>query len=137
MYSSRLCCIETMGCTVFDDNDLGSSRFMSDNLKFHDFHLIEIPRKISAGNGLPAAILSRELVSLSVRLENTDSAYTYCPIPDTIALIAGTEGEIAVEMDFDSWFQWTKDVLFLPTMNYRGETADLVKWQKVLSALFR
>lgn len=122
---------------MFDYNDLGSNDFMSNDIEFHDFHLIEMPRKIAAGNGLLASILSRELVSLSIRLENSDSAYTYCPKSDTIELVAGTEGEISVEMNFEAWCQWTKETLFLPTMCYRGETGDLLRWQAVLSALFR
>ncbi|MFT5693143.1 MAG: hypothetical protein ACI92E_002479 [Oceanicoccus sp.] len=122
---------------MFDYNNLGSTDFMSNDLEFHNFHLIEIPRKISEGNGLLASALSRELVSLSIRLENSDSAYTYCPRPDTIELVAGTEGEIIVEMDFAAWNEWTKEVLFISTMHVRGETGDLLRWQKVLNALFR
>mgnify|MGYP000568322371 CR=1 FL=1 len=121
---------------MLDYTDFECADLSSEYFGFHDFHLREIPKLLCAGNGLVAANLARELGSLSIQLENSDTAYTYCPRSHTIEIVAGTEGEITVEMDLDHWNQWSKEVSLEPSMLRGGEAEDLIRWQEVLTALF-
>lgn len=115
------------------------------NSDFHDFHLREIPRLLLGKDGQQAIVAARELGSLCIRLSNTDDSYTYCPRASTIDIVAGTEGEITIGIDYVSWWDFVSaprvtahSVIFKDKLRhgYRGNE-DLLQWEQVLGMLFQ
>ncbi|ARN76149.1 hypothetical protein [Oceanicoccus sagamiensis] len=112
-------------------------------LDFHDFHLQELPRRLAAGHGLLAAIAARELPALCFRLTDTDNAYTFQPMPETIAIIAGTEAEQVVELDHLQWqgliynLKSTSGCLSIDDSCHSEDVSAMLKrWELVLAAMF-
>ena len=99
-------------------------------LDFHDFHLQELPRRLAAGHGLPAAVAARELPSICFRIKDTDNAYTLQPMPETIAIVAGTEAETVVELDRHQWQEVMEGSLSKQLI-----PAELARWETVLRAM--
>lgn len=114
-------------------------------IDFHEFHLIELPRRMRADAGLKAARLARELPSLCVRIRDSDNAYTYVPQPHSIAIVAGTEAEQPVLLDKDEWQQLHNDPQSLAAVmtsvhceavNDEEKAAFLQRWQAVIAIMY-
>lgn len=112
----------------------------SDRLDFHDFHLQLLPTLLANGNGQRAAEAARELAPLCVRLAESDDAYTYVPAADTIAVVAGTEAEVVIELDEASWRRWVDEhsspLIADQQMVYDSGCGDNDRWHIVLTAMF-
>lgn len=115
----------------------------SPEIDFHDFHLLELPRRLAAGNDLLAATAARELPAIGFRLKGTDNAYSYYPDSHTIAIIAGTEAETIIEMEQGAWqnliYNLEKQAGLLTECNVVdqwGDVIDLKQWEQVLCAMF-
>ncbi len=108
-------------------------------LDFHDFHLQELPRRLAAGHGRLAAMAARELPAICFRIKNTDNAYTLQPMPETIAIVAGTETEAVVELDQLQWQGLVGGGESLSAMldsHHRAYGIELERWESVLKAMF-
>lgn len=111
-------------------------------IDFHDFHLIELPRRMQAAAGLTAARLARELAPLCVRVSHTDNAYTYMPQPNTIAVVAGTEAPQQLLLGEEQWQQLHTDsqalAAVINAMNSDEELEPefLLRWQAVIAVMY-
>ena len=115
------------------------------SIDFHEFHLIELPRRMRAAPGLAAACLARELPSLCVRIRHSDNAYTYTPQPHSIAIVAGTEAVQPLLLDEDEWQQLHADPqslaavmasLHREAVDDEEKTAFLQRWQAVIAIMY-
>lgn len=111
-------------------------------LDFHDFHLQELPRRLAAGYGLLAAKAARELTAICFRLKESDHAYTFQPMAETIAIVAGTEAEQVVELDQSQWqtmiyhFKSSSEPLCAGQITQTDDNSIVPdRWQSVLRAM--
>ncbi len=113
-------------------------------LDFHDFHLLSLPAHLSSHSGVLAAEMARELPALCFRLKDSDNAYTYSPQAHTIDIIAGTEADTVIELDYESWQGLINDQLSLQHLLctskvvVSGSEPELFgRWESVLRAMLR
>jgi hypothetical protein len=109
---------------------------------FHNFHLIDLPRRLREGCGLSAAELSRELPPLCIRLHDTDNAYTYRPMPYTIDIVAGTEASVVIECNNAEWasmLMGVQSAAELFELNSGEQPIDndfFQRWQLILNLMY-
>ena len=111
-------------------------------LDFHDFHLQQLPRQLAVGHGLLAAQAARELAAICFRLKDSDHAYTFQPMAETIAIVAGTEAEQVVELDQSQWqamiyhFKSSPELLSAGHISQTDDNSIVPhRWQSVLRAM--
>ncbi len=107
-------------------------------LDFHDFHLQELPRRLKAGHGQLAAVAARELPSICFQIKDTDNAYTLQPMPETIAIVAGTEAETVIELEHQQWQGLMKGGRSVSTVlepRLKALADELSRWDTVLRAM--
>ncbi len=112
-------------------------------IDFDDFHTVELPERLAAGNGKLAAGHLARCRPIAFRLED-GRAYTYAPAPDGIELSPGAdEAQTVVEMTYEDWcdFVWELKTCFallyadrikIPT----GGFGQLSRWEPALRAAF-
>lgn len=110
---------------------------------FHDFHLRQLPQRLSGQYGAEVAALARELPALCCRLEQSDHAYTYRPEAASIAIIAGTESSLMLEVNLQQWqlLISNRSSLEKLTISSAVELIDEAlltsRWKTVLCAMFK
>ncbi len=110
---------------------------------FHHFHLVELPSTLRRGKGVVAAMATRELEPLCVRIGNSDNAYTYQPRADTVDIVAGTEAVLEMEVDQASW-ALLRDGSITAAKIYRCfgvecgdvENASMTQWSAALEIIY-
>lgn len=109
---------------------------------FHDFHLIDLPKRLVGDWGLRAAKLSRELEPLCLRLLDSDNAYTYRPMPYSVEVVAGTEADVEIQIDKEQWQKMLENNGELISEIRSDDSRDtyqsdfLERWQRVLTEMF-
>ncbi|MFA7554204.1 MAG: hypothetical protein WCY88_08135 [Spongiibacteraceae bacterium] len=108
---------------------------------FHNMHLLELPGRLTGDAGLRAAIAARELPAICFQIENSDHAYTYCPGPETINIVAGTEAETILNLGLEQWrsmIVWLQtgeqQVVVLPESLTGNE--DFIHWRAALKEMY-
>ena|GEM_PF-6773566 len=131
-------------CVDFTMEDVNRPMLSLSDDDFHHFHLVELPEKLRLGTGILAAEATRELEPLCVRLRDSDNAYTYQPQPYTVAIVAGTEAGLEIELDQQSWRRWRGGVLTAAEIERyfaQGSNAStdlcVEQWCRALTILYR
>ncbi len=110
-------------------------------LDFDQFHRVELPRRLAAGNGALAA-RGADLGSLAVRLPD-GAAYQYRPRPGGIDVRAGDDADTVVELSHESWQGIVDELETAPGLTYagtvkclKGDLMSFVRWEPALRAMF-
>ena len=115
-----------------------------ETLDFHDFHRVELPRRLNAGNG---AIAGRDVEKhgvLAIQLEEGGDTYAYVPRDGGIDIVAGdAKADTVVEMSRESWEGLVHDFESPAGLLYggrvrglRGDLMRFVGWEPHLRAMF-
>lgn len=113
------------------------------DLDFHDFHRVELPRRLARGNGALAAVDARDLEPLAFQLPG-GAAYTYVPREDGLDVIPGDErAHTVIELDAASWQGLVHELETPPGLLYasrarsrRGNAMYFVRWDPALRAMY-
>ena len=122
--------------------EFGSTDFP--DLDFDVFHRHELPRRISEGATANAASGAQDLGSLGIRLQGSESSYTYRAHREKIEIIPGDEGaDVLIELPQSVWqglvydFESPASLLYHGEVNkLRGDLMDFVQWEASLRALY-
>jgi hypothetical protein len=112
-------------------------------IDFDRFHLVDLPARLAAGNGLLAASDLEGAQPIAFRLAD-GRAYTYAPAADGIAITAGdARARTVVELDHADWsdFAWELRscfaLLYADRLSFpRGSFGHLARWEPALRAAF-
>ena len=112
-------------------------------LDFEEYHQVELPRLLAAGNGELAFGQAKRLGPLAFRMTD-GGAYTYKAGPRGIEIIPGDEGARSVfELSRESWQAVVHELESAPGLLYggkvkclRGKAIRLVSWEPGLRALY-
>jgi hypothetical protein len=112
-------------------------------IAFDQFHRVELPRRIAAGNGARAAADLAGAPPLAFALPG-GSAYTYRPRPDTVEIEAGTTDAATVaEVSVEAWSDYANELrscfglLYAGLVSFpKGGFDDLARWEPAVRALF-
>lgn len=73
---------------------------------FHDFHRIELPKRLAAGNGPLAHPAVAPLGALA--LATPAGSYTYRPTDESVEVVAGDDtADTVIEIGLDAWLGWS------------------------------
>ena len=110
---------------------------------FDDFHLVDLPARVAAGNGRLAA---RDVATVEpIAFQLLDGrAYTYCPAGDTVTIEPGVaSARTVVELSPDAWSDYVNELrtcfglLYANLASFpQGGFDDLARWEPALRALF-
>ena len=119
-----------------------SPSFVASATSFHDFHRIELPKRLTAGNGPLAHPAVASLGALA--LATPAGSYTYRPTDTSVTVVAGDESaDTVIEIDLDAWLGLISDLDTAPGLFYsgraqatRGKPIRFVGWETGLRAMF-
>ena len=111
---------------------------------FEQFHQVELPARIEAGNGALAAADLAKAGTLAFRTPD-GAAYTYVPAPDTIEIWAGdAAADTVVEISREAFSDFVNELRTCFGLLYaglievtRGDFGWLERWEPALRALRR
>ncbi len=114
-----------------------------EDLDFGEFHRVELPRRLAAGNGALAAQGAPRHSSLAFRLKD-GGGYTYKPRPGGIDVIAGDDdADTVIELDRESWQGLVHELETPPGLLYarratcrRGNAMAFVRWDPALRSMY-
>lgn len=109
---------------------------------FHDFHQIELPGRLAAGNGPLAHPVVAPLGSLA--LVTSAGAYTYQAVDGSVDVVAGEDtADTVIEIGLDDWVGLATDLDTAPGLLYsgrahatRGKPMRFIGWETGLRAMF-
>ena len=112
-------------------------------IDFDEFHLHELPERLTAGNGKLAAAHLARCRPIAFRLDD-DRAYTYRPTPEGFDVSPGdAEADTVVELSAQDWcdFVWELKtcfaLLYADRLNVAtGSFGQLSRWEPALRAAF-
>ncbi len=114
------------------------------SIDFDEFHRVDLPARITAGNGRLAAADLAGVAPLAVQLPG-GSGYTYRPGPTDVDVTAGVADDagVVVEMSAATWSDYANELrtcfglLYADLVRFpRGGFDDLARWEPALRALF-
>lgn len=114
-----------------------------ETLDFDDFHRVELPRRLAAGNGARAAEGAPKRNSLAFRLSE-GSAYTYVSREGGIDIVLGDDAaDTVIELDHEFWQGIVHDLESPPGLLYagraqcrRGDAMTFVRWDPTLRSMY-
>jgi len=114
------------------------------SVDFNEFHQIDLPRRLDAGNAALAKKEAARLRPMAIRLQESGEAYSYVPCDGGIAIVAGDEpAELVVQIDQEAFEGLVHDVETPPGLIYsgriekiRGDMMHFVRWEPSLRAMF-
>ncbi len=112
-------------------------------IDFEQFHTVDLPARLAAGNGALAAADLEGVQSIAFRIDD-GRAYTYTPSADGIAITAGdADAHTVVELTYADWcdFVWELRtcfaLLYAERLSFpRGTFGHLARWEAALRAAF-
>ena len=112
-------------------------------IDFDEFHTVDLPARIDAGNG---ALAAPDLAGVGTIAFRTDdgAAYTYVPAPDTIEIWQGdAAADIVVEMSREMFSDFANELRTCFGLLYagglevtRGDFFQLERWEPAIRALY-
>ena len=114
----------------------------ADSASFHEFHQVELPRRLAAGNGPLARPAVADLGALA--LATSAGSYTYRATETTVEVVSGDEAaDTVIEIGLDDWLGLVSDLDTAPGLFYsghaqatRGKPIRFVGWETGLRAMF-
>jgi hypothetical protein len=114
-----------------------------DTIDFDEFHLVELPKLIEAGNGAIAAADLAGVGTIGFRVED-GASYSYVPSPDTVEIWGGdAAADTLVEMSRASFSDFVNELRTCFGLLYagqlqvtRGDFGWLERWEPALRALY-
>src|SRR5687767_3837323 len=114
-----------------------------DTIDFDEFHLVELPKRIEAGNGALAAPDLAGVGTIGFRTPD-GAAFSYVPSPDTVEIWSGdTAADTVIEMspasfsDFVNELRTCFGLLYAQQLEVlRGDFGWLERWEPALRALY-
>ena len=114
-----------------------------DTIDFDEFHLVDLPKRIEAGNGALAAPDLEKAGTLGFRVPD-GAAFTYVPSPDTVEIWGGdAAADTLVEMSRESFSDFVNELRTCFGLLYagqlevtRGDFGWLERWEPALRALY-
>ncbi len=111
---------------------------------FQHFHEVELPRRLSEGNGALAASDAAQLGTIAFRIAGTETGYTYRSTGADVVVEAGDLGaDTVIELSQESWDGLVGDVETAPGLLYSdrvscpvGNPLRFVRWEPALRAMF-
>jgi hypothetical protein len=117
--------------------------FRFDPIDFDDFHCVELPARLRAGNGALAAPDLQGVEPIAFRVPD-GRAYTYVPTGSTIEVRPGDDGaETVVELDEAIWSDFAYELrtcfglLYAGAATFpRGGFEGLLRWEPAIRSMF-
>lgn len=114
------------------------------HIDFEQFHTIDLPDRLAAGNGTIAFDDVAGLGPLGLRLAGSGQTYTYVPENGSISILEGDEqARTVVELDQESWDGLAQDLDTPPGLLYGGRITDstgnvirFVEWEPAIRAMY-
>jgi hypothetical protein len=114
-----------------------------ETIDFDEFHLVDLPKRIEAGNGALAAPDLEKAGTLGFRVPD-GAAFTYVPSPDTVEIWGGdAAADTLVEMSRESFSDFVNELRTCFGLLYagqlevtRGDFGWLERWEPALRALY-
>lgn len=115
---------------------------MIPTIDFREFHEVDLPARLAAGNGALAGPDATKIGPLAIR--TPDGTYTYRGTGGGIEIVAGdAAAKAVVGLDLDSWRGLVADLDTPPGLFYggrveavRGNPLRFVRWEPALRAMF-
>jgi hypothetical protein len=112
-------------------------------IDFDEFHLVDLPARLAAGNGALAATDLDGVKPLAFRLEDGRS-YTYTPVDGGVEITKGDDTAAAIiEMAHDDWCDFVWELRSCFALFYadrirtpRGTFGHLARWEPALRAAY-
>ena len=109
---------------------------------FEQFHRVELPARLAAGNGALAADDAGRIGPLAIR--TPAGVFTYVPEDGTIGIVEGDEGaKTVIAIDDAAWQGLVRDLDTPPGLFYagrvetvRGNPLRFVRWEPALRAMY-
>jgi hypothetical protein len=117
--------------------------FRFDPIDFDEFHRVELPARLEAGNGALAAPDVQGVPPIAFRLRD-GRAYTYAPTATTVEVRAGDDGAATVvELDEATWSDFAYELrtcfglLYANAATFpRGGFEGLLRWEPAIRCMF-
>jgi hypothetical protein len=114
-----------------------------ETLDFDQFHTVDLPARLAAGNGALAAADLDEVDPIAFQLDDGRS-YTYTPSDDGLTVTPGDDGaRTVVELTLNDWSDFVWELRSSFALFYadrvafpRGGFGGLVRWEPALRAAF-
>jgi len=114
-----------------------------ETVDFEDFHNVELPKRIDAGNGALAAADLAGAGTLGLRTDD-GAAFTYVPAPDTVEIWSGdTAADTVIEMSREAFSDYANELRTSFGLLYadlaqvhRGDFGWFERWEPALRALY-
>jgi hypothetical protein len=115
-----------------------------ETLDFDQFHTVDLPARLAAGNGALAAADLRGVDPIAFQLAGDGASYTLTPTGDGLAVTPGTDGaRTVVELSLTDWSDFVWELRSSFALFYadrvtfpRGGFGGLVRWEPALRAAF-
>jgi hypothetical protein len=112
-------------------------------IDFEQFHEVELPERLAAGNGAMAAAALQGASPIAFQLADGRS-YTYAPSPDGLDITPGSEGaRTVVQLAHEDWCDFVWELRSCFALLYgdrveiiRGTFGHLARWEPGLRAAF-
>src|SRR5690242_3724619 len=117
--------------------------FRFDPIDFDDFHRVELPSRLAAGNGALAAPDLQGVAPIAFRVGD-GRAYTYVPTGSTVEVRAGDDdAATVVELDEAVWSDFAYELrtcfglLYANAVTFRrGGFEGLLRWEPAIRCMF-
>jgi hypothetical protein len=114
-----------------------------DTIDFDDFHLVDLPKRIDAGNGALAAADLAGVGTIGFRTPD-GAAFTYVPSPDTVEVWSGdAAADTLVQMSRETFSDFVNELRTCFGLLYaglieipRGDFGWFERWEPALRALY-